>query len=79
MGGGYTPPHTDMCLARWSVLGSLEGGGHRRSPVEGAGRALKGISEGLEEAGGMREETAIKVNEAEKTLEVFNSLWLGIV
>ena len=60
-------------------LGSLEGCSHRRSPVEGAGRALKSISEGLEETGGMREETAVKVNEAEKTLEVFNSLWLGVV
>jgi hypothetical protein len=40
---------------------------------------LECISEWLEEAGGMREETAIEVNEAEKALEVLNSLWLRIV
>ena len=40
---------------------------------------LEGISEGLEKTGGMRKETAVEVNEAEETLKVLNSLWLGVV
>ena len=55
-------------------LGSLEGCSHRRSPVEGAWGTLKGISEGLEEASGMRKETVVKVNEAEEVMKVLNSL-----
>ena len=60
-------------------LGSLEGCGYRRSPVEGAWGTLKGIGEGLEETGGVREEMAVKVNEAEEELKVLNSLWPGVV
>ena len=60
-------------------LGSLEGGGHRRSPVEGSRRALECIGERLEKTGGMRKETGVKVDEAKKTLEVLNSLWLGVL
>ena len=47
--------------------------------VEGAWGTLKGIGEGLEETGGVREETVEKVNEAEEVLKVLNSLWPGVV
>ena len=44
-----------------------------------AGGALKSISEGLEETGGVRKETAVEINEAKETLKVLNGLWLGVV
>ena len=62
-----------------SIFGSLERGGHRGSPVEGARRTLKSISEGLENTGGMRKEMVVEVNKAEEALKIFNSVWLGIV
>ena len=38
--------------------------------MESAGRTLEGISEGLEQAGGVGKKTAVKVDESEKTLEI---------
>ena len=38
-----------------------------------------GISEGTENGGGMRNKTAIEVNEAEKTLEIFDGGGLRII
>ena len=58
---------------------SLERSGHGRSPVESAGRTLEGISEGLEQAGGVGKETAVEVDQAKETLEILNSVWLGVV
>ena len=43
---------------------------HGRRPGERARIAGQGISERLEDNGGMRKKTAVKVDEAEKTLEI---------
>ena len=62
-----------------SIFGSLERGGHRGSPVEGARRTLKSISEGLENTGGMRKEMVVEVNKAEEAPELFDGSRLRVV
>ena len=77
-GGGWIGMGEESGLGKCR-FSSLEGGVHRRSPVVKAGGALKSISEGLEETGGVRKETAVEINEAKETLRVLNGLWLGVV
>ena len=64
---------------RKSLLGLLEGVSHRSCPGKSFGRANKGISEGTENGGGARNKTAIEVNEAKETLEIFDGGWLRII
>ena len=67
------------CGGEFCRFCSLERSGHGRSPVESAGRTLEGISEGLEQAGGVGKETAVEVDQAKETLEILNSVWLRVV
>ena len=77
-GGSGIRMGEEGCLGKGRFC-SLERSGHGRSPVESAGRTLEGISEGLEQAGGVGKETAVEVDQAKETLEILNSVWLGVV
>ena len=57
----------------------LKGMGHRRGPGNGFGRANEGIGEGAEDGGGMRNKTAVEIDEAKEALKVFDGGGLGIV
>jgi len=47
-----------------------EGGGHIGGEEKGSGFVGKGISERTEDSGGLRDETAVEVNETEETLQI---------
>ena len=49
-----------------------EGGGAGWGPGEGLGRTSESIREGLEDTGGMRNETAVEIHETEETLEILD-------
>ena len=49
-----------------------ESGGAGWGPGEGLGRTSESIREGLEDTGGMRNETAIEIHETEETLEILD-------
>ena len=50
------------------MLGLVKGSGHGRSPGKCFWSPDKGISEGAENGGSMRNKTAVKINEAKKAL-----------
>ena len=57
---------------RWEGgFGRVEGSSHGRSPGETGGMTSKSVSEGAEDGCGGRKETAVEVDEAKETLEVF--------
>ena len=49
------------------MLGLVKGSGHGRNPGKCFWSPDKGVSEGAENGGGMRNKTAVKINEAKKT------------
>ena len=48
------------------MMGLVEGSSHGRSPGKGLWSPDKGISEGAENGSGMRNKTAVKINEAKR-------------
>ena len=55
------------------MLGLVKGSGHGRSPGKCFWSPDKGVSEGAENGSGMRNKTAVKINEAKEALQVFDS------
>ena len=64
---------------REGLFGLLKGMGHRRGPGKGFWRANEGIGERAEDGGGMRNKTAVEIDEAKEALKVFDGGGLGIV
>ena len=55
------------------MLGLVEGSSHGRGPGKGFGSPDKCISEGAEDGSGLRNNAAVKINEAKEAQEVFDS------
>ena len=64
---------------REGLVGLLKRMGHRRGPGKGFGRANEGIGERAEDGSGMRNKTAVEIDEAKEALKVFDGGGLGIV
>ena len=64
---------------REGLFGLLKGIGHRRGPGKDFWRANEGIGERAEDGCGMRNKTAVEIDEAKEALKVFDGGGLWIV
>ena len=64
---------------RKGQFGLLKGRGHRRGPGKDFWRSNEGVSERAEDGCGMRNKTAVEIDEAKEALKVFDGGGLWIV